>query len=215
MYPAKDLPYLSRSPLSVMEQLCLQLEDNLLLIDAGLPRRSFFRMDEVELRKHLFYLTLGVESQLFTYKDDRFQMIGSPVVEGLSPDLLSQLVRPFFECGRLVRRINLTEWNPKCGMVHSALVDELRTSLQFHQQLMEELMGTRSLLAVGEQVKLMLPTLRLMEGLWSWPDWRQRVSGRGMGFLQHLVHFATGTIDDQERRLLTAYFAACVRPFLT
>ena len=212
--PTKELPYLTRAPLSVMEHLCRHLEDNLSLVDDTLPYRNWIQVDEAELRKHLLYLLLGVESELFVYRNERFQFNGSRTIEGISPDCLAEMTEPFLECGRLVRRINSAQWHPTAGKVHDALVSQLHDSLQMIHQLLDEAIKTRSFSGLVFQVKTLLPTLRLMENLWSWPAWNQQDIGRGVAFLQHLVHLATGTIDDQECRLLTAYFAACARPFL-
>lgn len=220
--PIKELPYLTRAPLSVMEPLCHQLEENLVMVDNTLPRRKFIKIGESELKKHLLYLTLGIESELFScLPNGRFQINDTPIIDGTSPDCLAEMLEPILECGSLIRQLNAAQWDPAAGKVHDALVDQVHASLQYHQQIIQDVMGARStsLIDIVGQVELMLPTIRLMGTLWNWSGWgrhhkNQETPGRGVAFLQHVVHLATGTIDAQERRLLTAYFAACARPFL-
>ena len=75
-------------------------------------------------------------------------------------------------------------------------------------------MESPSLIAIVQQLKTLLPPLQLMDQLWYWPGWEDR-NGRGVAFLQHLVDLSTVTVNEQERNLLTAYFAACVGPLLS
>lgn len=213
-YPVKELPYLSEAPLEVMEVVCRHYEKNLRLVDQTLPTRDSYNMDETEFRKHLLYLLLGVESVAFAYENEEFRLDGYPFIKGISADCLAGLVQPLLECGQLVKRLNRVIWDPNFGPVRNALADQLMESLQFHQHLVKEVMEDRSFLAIVHQLKKLLPTLQLMNRLWNWPGWESG-SGCGVSFLQHLVNLSTETADDQERSLLTAYFAACVDPFLT
>lgn len=210
---------MTQLPLSDMVHLWRHLEENLTLVDDTLPRRDCFTMDESELRKHLRYLMLGVESELFSYKNDIFQLNGNPIIQGTSPDCLVEMIEPCLECGRLIRRLNQAQWNPASGKVHDALVDQLHASLRHLQRLTEEIVETKSFAELVAQVHTILPTVRLMERLWSWSGWscqsEKKNTGRGVAFLQHIVNLASAMIDEQERRLLTAYFVACARPFLT
>ena len=213
-YPTRELPYLSQAPLEVMEVLCHHFEENLSLVDESLPNRDSCRMDELEFRKHVLYLILGIESKVFVYQDGEFHLAGYPFVAGLSSDCLSDLIQPLLECGQLVRRLSQAIWYPDFGPVRAALADQLQDSLQYHQQLAEEAMESQSFVAVVRQLKTLLPSLRLMDQLWNWSGWDSG-DGRGVAFLQYLVDLSTTTVDDQERNLLTAYFSGCVGPFLT
>jgi hypothetical protein len=213
-YPVKELPYLTHAPLQVMEVLCRHFEKNLSLVDDTLPPRDSFRMDESEFRKTILYLMLGIESRVFSCVDDEFQLNGYPFIDGISFDCLCDLVQPLLECGRLVRRLNRAVWNPEFGPVRNTLGDQLLTSLQYYQQMVEDVMKSPSLIAVVQQLKTLLSSLQLMDRLWHWPGWEDS-NGRGVAFLQHLVDLSIVTVNDQERNFLTAYFAACVGPLLS
>uniref|UniRef100_A0A0N8BFW3 Gamma-tubulin complex component n=1 Tax=Daphnia magna TaxID=35525 RepID=A0A0N8BFW3_9CRUS len=212
-YPAKELPYLSQAPLHVMEVLCHQFEENLNLVDRSLPIRDTFKMEEHEIRKDIQFLMLGIESQTFACLDDQFRVNGYPFIDGISADCLSDLVQPLLGSGTLVRRLSKAIWNPKFGPVRNTLGDQLLESFQYYQQMVEEVTESQSLIAVVQQLKTLLPSLNIMDQLWHWPGWAGG-SGRGVAFLQHLVDLSTVTVDDQQRNILTAYFAACVVPFL-
>ncbi|XP_057366609.1 gamma-tubulin complex component 6-like [Daphnia carinata] len=212
-YPAKELPYFSQAPLHVMETLCHQFEENLNLVDRSLPIRDTFKMEENEIRKDIQYLMLGIESQTFACVDDEFRVNGYPFIDGISTDCLADLVQPLVESGTLVRRLSKAIWNPKFGPVRNTLGDQLLESLQYYQQMVEEVTESQSLLAVVQQLKTLSSSIKIMDQLWHWPGW-EGGSGRGAAFLQHLVDLSTVTVDDHERNLLTAYFAACVVPFL-
>ncbi|KAI9557631.1 hypothetical protein GHT06_017459 [Daphnia sinensis] len=212
-YPAKELPYLSQAPLHVMEVLCHHFEENLNLVDGSLPVRETFKMEANEIRKDIQYLMLGIESETFAFVDDQFRVNGYPFVDGISADCLSDLVQPLLQSGTFVRRLSKAIWNPKFGPVRNTLGDQLLESLQYYQQMVEEVTESQSLIAVVQQLKTLSPSLKIMDQLWHWPGW-EGGSGRGVAFLQHLVDLSTVTVDDQQRNLLTAYFAACVVPFL-
>ena len=215
MYPPKELPYLTEAPPEIMEDLCYHWEKNLSLLDVSLPRKVIIKIEEEDFWKDLLYLSLGIESKTFVYISltDTFEMrTDNYVINGLSADCLTGLVKPFYRCGKLVRNLNRASWNPKIGLVHNTLVTQLQSSLQFHQQTMQDIMKmTRSLKAVTVMVKKLMKTLELLNQLWSW-SWHGK--GRGIAFLQYLVQLATETSDDANRQLLTAIFAACIQPFL-
>jgi hypothetical protein len=80
--------------------------------------------------------------------------------------------------------------------------------------MVEEVIKSPSLIAVVQQLKTLSSSLQLMDRLWHWPGWEDG-NGRGVAFLQHLVDLSTVTVNEQERNLLTAYFAACVGPLLS
>jgi len=212
-YPAKERPFLTEAPIQVMETLCREYENNLNLVSGELRHQTAsIKVNEQDFLQHALYLTLGVESRIFPYQNDQFRLVGHIYVNGLSFECLAQLMQPLLECGRIVRSLNQAKWDPEAGFVHNSLVHQIRISLQFHQHMMVQIMKTKSLIAMAKQVKQVLPTLELMHRLWQWPGWNK--AGRGVIFLQYLIHLATATIEDQERRILTAYFAACVRPYL-
>lgn len=213
-YPVKELPYLTHAPLQVMQVLCHHFDKNLSLVDETLPTRDSFLMDESEFRKNILYLMLGIESRVFSCVDDEFQFNGYPFIDGISSDCLFDLARPLLQCGRLVRRLKSVVWNPEFGPVRNTLGDQLLTSLQYYQEMVEEVIKSPSLIAVVQQLKTLSSSLQLMDRLWHWPGWEDG-NGRGVAFLQHLVDLSTVTVNEQERNLLTAYFAACVGPLLS
>lgn len=216
MYPPKELPYLTEAPPEIMEDLCYHWEKNLSLLDISLPQKIIIKVEEKEFWKDLLYLSLGIESKTFAFfsETETFGMkTDSYIINGLSTECLTGLVEPFLQCGKLVRNIGQATWNPKTGLVHNTLTAQLQASLQFHQEIMQDIMKTtRSLKAIVVKVKKLLKTLELLNQLWSW-SWHGK--GRGIAFLQYLVQLATETIDDENRQLLTAIFAACIQPFLT
>ena len=121
----KELPYLTEAPVAVMEQLWNEWQKNVSLIDESFVARQVVQLEEKDLRRHLLYLTLGVESVLFVYDAglDHFRTTVECSVNGLTVDCLAQVMRPFIECGRLVRRLNALEWNSEDGLVFNALVN--------------------------------------------------------------------------------------------
>ena len=215
MCPSKELPYLTEAPPEIMEDLCYHWEKNLSLLDISLPQKVIIKVEEDEFWKDLLYLSLGTESKTFIYfsATSTFKMkTDNYVINGLSADCLTGLMEPFLLCGKLVRNLGHASWNPKAGLVRNTLVTQLQSSLQFHQQMMREIMETtRSLKAASVAVKKLLKTLELLNQLWSW-SWHGK--GRGVAFLQHLVQLATETIDDENRQILTAIVVACIQPFL-
>ena len=211
-YPSKERPYLTEAPIQIMAILCQEYEDNLNLVAGDLPRLTPIKVDEQDFLKHSFYLTLGVDSRIFYFQNDQFHLRGHIYVDGLSPECVAHLIKPLLECGRVIRSLHQAKWLPDAGLVHNSFVHQLRISLQFHQHMMVQIMKTKSLIAMAKQVKQVVPTLQLMDRLWHWPGWNE--AGRGVIFLQYLIHLATGTTEDQERRILTAYFSACVQPYL-
>lgn len=213
-YPDSELPYLSHAPIEVMEVVFRHFENSLNLVDETLPDRDSYYMEETEFKRHLLYLLLGIESKAFTFQDEIFRLNGNPFIKGISTDCLSGFIQPLLECGQLVRRLNKAVWDSSYGPVRNALADQLLESLQLHQQLVKEVVEDCSVLAIVHQLKELLPILQLMNQLWTWPGWESE-SGCGVAFLQHLVDLSTLTSNDKIRSLLTAYFTACVDPFLS
>ncbi len=83
----------------------------------------------------------------------------------------------------------------------------------FHHRVMKNLEETTtSLMALATKVKTLLGPLRLLDRLLVWSWWAR--PGRGVLFLQHVLHLANHSVDQPERRLLTTIFCNCVLPFL-
>ena len=215
LYSTEELPYLTEAPIAIMEQVCHEWEKNVSLVDVNFLRRQVVRIEESELRRHLLYLSTGIESTLFVFEhsDHCFRPTVHYTIDGLSVDCLAQVLRPFFECGSIVRRLNQAERQSSNGLVFNALVDQIQQMLLIHQQAMENLVSrTTSLMALAIKVKALLEPLRLINQLLAWP-WKEG-AGWGVSFLQHVLRLSTRTTDRSERRLLTAIFCACIRPFL-
>lgn len=210
---ASRSPFLCHAPLDRMEELYIKYEENLKLVDSG-RLRTIYKVSEQVFRDSVKYLLCGIESHVFPYCDDEFHINGSPIILGLTPDCLSEAVAPLVECGRLVKRLNRVLWQTGQGFVRNALAIELQNMLKTHDELIEMVMDSSSLIAIIQGTKTLLPSIRLLDDLWHWPGW-DRPAGSGVGFLQYLVNRASASIDSIERDLCSGYFISCARPFLT
>lgn len=206
-------PYLCHAPLEQMEELYNKYEDSLKLVDSS-RSRNIYKVPEPLFRDCVKYVLRGIESNVFSHSTDGLFLNGSPFILGITPDCLEVVVPPLLECGRLVRRLERATWQPTQGFVRNALAVEVQNMLKVHDELIEAVMESNSLIAVMQGTKTLLPGLRLLNDLWYWSGW-DRPSGSGVAFLQHLVNRASASIDSVEQDLYSGYFISCARPFLT
>lgn len=166
------LPYLTEAPIELMEKISLQRVETLLHVEnprgiTGVADQKLLRLSVDQLRSHLFYLVLGVESRAFRWNDSSgmFETPRELYVQGLSAEGLRAVIEPLLQCGKYARRLAQVTLVRKCsrsaGNVHSAFVQQVANVLHLHQNLMHAFIlaeRSNSLLSLRRKVICIIMT---------------------------------------------------------